>query len=117
MDDGFDTGPVLAWSRVPISDDDDFDTVLPRLVETIPEVLARAFQRVAAGDPGDAQDESRAGYAALFTDDWREIDWARPARAVHNQVRSWIGERGTPRGGLRYAGRAAGTRDEDAAGR
>jgi methionyl-tRNA formyltransferase len=98
MDDGFDTGPVLARSRVPIRDDDDFDTLLPRLVETIPEVLARAFQRVAAGDPGEAQDESRAGYAALFTDDWREIDWARPARAVHNQVRSWIGERGTPRG-------------------
>jgi methionyl-tRNA formyltransferase len=98
MDEGFDTGPVLAQSSVPIGDDDDFDTLLPHLVATVPEVLARAFARVAAGDPGEPQDESRAGYASLFTDDWREIDWARPSRAVHNQVRSWIGARGTPRG-------------------
>jgi methionyl-tRNA formyltransferase len=98
MDEGFDTGPVLARSHVPIGDDDDIDTLLPRLVATVPELLARAFARVAAGDPGEPQDESRAGYAALFTDDWREIDWAQPARAVHNQVRSWVGERGTPRG-------------------
>jgi methionyl-tRNA formyltransferase len=98
MDEGFDTGPVLARSHVPIGDDDDVDTLLPRLVATVPEVLARAFARVAAGDPGEPQDESQAGYAELFTDDWREIDWAQPARAVHNQVRSWVGARGTPRG-------------------
>jgi methionyl-tRNA formyltransferase len=98
MDEGFDTGPILARSVVPIGDDDDIDTLLPRVVATLPEVLAQAFVRVAAGDPGDPQDESRAGYAPLFTDDWREIDWARPARAVHNQVRSWTGARGTPRG-------------------
>ncbi len=60
--------------------------------------MARALARVAAGDPGDPQDEARAFYAELFTDDWREIDWSQPARAVHNQVRSWIGARGTPRG-------------------
>ena len=40
----------------------------------------------------------RAFYAELFDDDWCEIDWSRPARAVHNQVRSWIGGRGTARG-------------------
>jgi methionyl-tRNA formyltransferase len=98
MDEGFDTGPVLARSHVPIGDDDDIDTLLPRMVATVPELLERTFARVAAGDPGEPQDESRAGYAALFTDDWREIDWAQPARAVHNQVRSWVGARGTPRG-------------------
>ena len=54
--------------------------------------------RVAQGDPGDPQDESRAFYADLFTDDWREIDWSQPARTVHNQVRSWLGVRGTARG-------------------
>jgi methionyl-tRNA formyltransferase len=98
MDEGLDTGPVLARSLVPIGDDDDIDTLIPRLVATVPEVLSRAFAGVAAGDPGEPQDESRAGYAPLFTNDWREIDWARPARTVHNQVRSWIGARGTPRG-------------------
>jgi methionyl-tRNA formyltransferase len=98
MDEGFDTGPVLARSPVQIEDEDDIDSLLPRLVATIPELLARTFARVEAGDPGEPQDESRAGHAALFTDDWREIDWGQPARTVHNQVRSWVGARGTPRG-------------------
>jgi methionyl-tRNA formyltransferase len=104
MDEGLDTGPILAQSRVPIGDDDDIDTLIPRLLPTIPDMLAQALARVAAGDPGDPQDEARAGYAPLFTDDWREIDWARPAREVHNQVRSWIGARGTARGAFGESG-------------
>jgi methionyl-tRNA formyltransferase len=98
MDEGLDTGPVLAQAPVPVGDDDDLGSLLPRLIATLPDLLARAMARVAAGDPGDPQDESRAFYADLFTDDWREIDWSRPARAIHNQVRSWVGMRGTPRG-------------------
>jgi methionyl-tRNA formyltransferase len=98
MDEGFDTGPILAQSRIPIGDDDDVDSLFPRLVATVPPMMARAFARVAQGDPGDPQDESRAFYAELFTDDWREIDWSRPARTIHNQVRSWFGIRGTAKG-------------------
>jgi methionyl-tRNA formyltransferase len=60
--------------------------------------MGRALARVAQGDPGDPQDESRAFYAELFTDDWREIDWSQPARAIHNKVRSLFGVRGTARG-------------------
>jgi len=106
MDEGLDTGPIPAQSRVPIGDDDDIDTLFPRLAPTLPDLLTRAFARVAAGDPGDPQDEARAGYAPLFTDDWREIDWARPAREVHNQVRSWIGTRGPARGAFGAIGGA-----------
>lgn len=95
---GFDTGPILAQSRVPIGDDDDLDSLFPRVAATIPEAMGRALARVAQGDPGDPQDESRAFYADLFTDDWREIDWSQPARTIHNQVRSWFGVRGTARG-------------------
>jgi methionyl-tRNA formyltransferase len=100
MDAGFDTGPILAQSRVPIGDDDDINSLFPRVAATIPEAMGRALARVAQGDPGDPQDESRAFYADLFTDDWREIDWSQPARTVHNQVRSWFGVRGTARGAL-----------------
>ncbi len=98
MDEGFDTGPILAQSRVPIGDDDDFGTLTMPLMGTMPGIFGQALARVAQGDPGDPQDESRAFYANLFTDDWREIDWSQPARTVHNQVRSWIGQRGTERG-------------------
>lgn len=104
VDEGFDTGLILAQAPVPIGDDDDIDTILARMAATIPDLVARAFARVATGDPGDAQDEARAFYADTFTDDWREIDWTRPAREVHNQVRSWVGMRGVARGAFGEVG-------------
>ncbi len=60
----------------------------------------QALERVARGDPGDAQDESQATEAGLFEDAWRIIDWSQPARTIHNQVRSWIGLRDIPAGAL-----------------
>jgi methionyl-tRNA formyltransferase len=98
MAEQIDTGPVLAQAPVPIGDDDDFAALIARMFASVPDLLARAFARVAAGEPGDEQDEARAFDARLFEDNWRTIDWTRPARAVHNQVRSWFGLRGVPRG-------------------
>ena len=49
-----------------------------------PRVAARA------GDPGDPQSEEGASWAGHFEDDdYVRIDWSRPARAIHNQVRAW----------------------------
>jgi methionyl-tRNA formyltransferase len=38
-----------------------------------------------------------------FEDEWRTVDWSRPARQVHSQVRSWTGmeSHGHARGELR----------------
>lgn len=86
---GLDTGPILARATLPYNDDDDMDTVFPKLAALLPELWATALPRIAAGDPGDPQDESRSGYAPLFEESYRTIDWFRPAREVHNQVRAW----------------------------
>ena len=96
----FDTGPVLAQARVPITDDDDLSTLMAKLVNHAPGLLRQALERVARGDPGDAQDESQATQAGLFEDAWRIIDWSQPARTIHNQVRSWVGLRDIPLGAL-----------------
>ena len=61
-------------------------------------MLTAALERVARGEPGEVQDETQATYAGLFEDEWRLIDWSRPARAIHNQVRSWLGFREIPAG-------------------
>jgi methionyl-tRNA formyltransferase len=107
MSPDFDTGPILSQVQVHIDDEDDFHSVFSRLIPLLPDLLSRALQRVALGDPGDPQDETAATYAGLFTGDWRTIDWSRPARDIHNQVRSWIGMRDT--GGGAY-GMVAGDR-------
>jgi len=96
----FDTGPVLAQVRVPITDDDDLSTLMAKMVNHAPGLLRQALERVARGDPGDVQDESQATEAGLFEDAWRVIDWSQPARTIHNQVRSWVGFRDIPAGAL-----------------
>ncbi|MBA3450932.1 MAG: methionyl-tRNA formyltransferase [Chloroflexia bacterium] len=96
----FDAGPILAQARVPITDDDDWSTVLPKFTALVPGLLHRALERVARGESGDPQDESQATEAGLFEDAWRVIDWSQPARTIHNQVRSWIGLRDIPPGAL-----------------
>jgi len=96
----FDTGPILAQARIPITDDDDQSTLFPQIVGLAPGLLRLALERVARGDPGDPQDERGATEAGLFEEAWRAIDWGQPARTIHNQVRSWIGLRDIPPGAL-----------------
>ncbi len=96
----FDTGPILAQARVPLTDEDDADTIFPRIEAVIPELLRTALERMARGEVGEPQDEAAATEAGLFEDAWRTIDWGRPARTIHNQVRSWIGFRDIPRGAV-----------------
>jgi methionyl-tRNA formyltransferase len=89
MDESFDTGAILAQAAVPLEDDDHLANLAPKLEGIAGPLLLRALERIAAGDPGDPQDEEEASYAGLMEDEWAEIDWSRTAREVHNQVRSW----------------------------
>jgi methionyl-tRNA formyltransferase len=96
----FDTGPILAQTRIPIADDDDINSLVAKFGPVLPGLLGQALERVARGDPGEAQDEAEATYAGLFDEEWRTIDWDQQARTIHNQVRSWIGQRDIPLGAL-----------------
>ncbi len=86
----FDAGPILAQVRFEIGDDDDVTTLFQKLAATGPALWEAALPRIAAGDPGEPQDEARASYYGKIEDldTWRRIDWSRPAREVHNVVRS-----------------------------
>ncbi|HEU0164159.1 MAG TPA: formyltransferase family protein [Thermomicrobiales bacterium] len=96
----FDTGPILAQGSVPVEDEDDGDALMGKLAPLAVQLLAAALQRVAAGDPGDPQDERLATEAPFFEDAWYRVDWSQPARTVHNQVRSWTGVSGGSHGAL-----------------
>lgn len=89
MDAGFDTGPVLAQATRPLGDDEWLDDLPPKLGAMSEELVPRVFERLAAGDRGDAQDEAAASYAPFFDDDYVAVDWSRPRRELHNQVRAW----------------------------
>jgi methionyl-tRNA formyltransferase len=89
MDEDFDTGGVLAQGTVPLGDDDWMPELQPKLAALSAELLPRAFERIAAGDPGDPQDEAQASYAGFFEDEYSPVDWSRPADELHRQVRAW----------------------------
>jgi methionyl-tRNA formyltransferase len=91
MDAELDTGNLLAQGSVPIEDDDvDIEQFGPKLLGLALELLRPALERIAAGDPGDPQPTEGASWAGHFEDDgYVRVDWGRPARYVHNQVRAW----------------------------
>lgn len=103
----FDAGPVLAQVRVPVTDEDDFDSLFARLLPLIPGVFGEALARVGRGELGEPQDEALASSAPFFEEEWRRIDWSRPAGVIHNQVRSLIELPGQPAGAI---GEVAGSR-------
>lgn len=85
-----DVGSILAQVPVPIDDDDTLDTLLPKYFEAMAPLWAQALPRIASGEPGEPQDESRSSYFGRIEDEaaWKTIDWVQPARTVHNVVRS-----------------------------
>jgi methionyl-tRNA formyltransferase len=91
MDAELDTGAILAQALVPVEDAD--TTVFeigPRILAASLGLLPGVLEKVAAGELGEPQDESLATWAGHFTDDeYAVVDWSRPARAVHDQVRAW----------------------------
>lgn len=98
-----DDGPILAQGAMPLGDDDDIDTVRTWQMTMVPRLLREALARIAADDPGTPQSEADAYVTpGQFEDAWRWLDWSQSARALHGQVRSWVGTRDEPRGALGY---------------
>ena len=90
MDAELDTGPILAQATVPIEDDDcTIEEIGPKLTQASFGLLPQVFERLAAGDPGDPQAEEGATWAGHFGEDYATVDWAQPARKIHDQVRAW----------------------------
>jgi methionyl-tRNA formyltransferase len=90
MTSELDAGPIYAQAAVPIADHEDpaLDGI-ERFNELASGLLAEALARVQAGEPGDEQDESVAGYAGIFEPAYVEVDWSNDARYIHNQTRAW----------------------------
>ena len=90
MDAELDTGPILAQTTVPIEDDDTtIEQIGPKLTQALLALLPQVFERLAAGDPGDPQNEEGATWAGHFGEDYATVDWTQPARKIHDQVRAW----------------------------
>lgn len=88
VDSGVDTGPILAQAGgVPLDGDVTRDSLRERLAPLIRDLLTTALTRVVDGDPGQPQPEVAEQRAGLLEPEFSKVDWSRPAREIHNQVR------------------------------
>ena len=122
MEEGLDTGPVLASRSCAISADDNAGTLHDRLaqinadllgetVDALPDILDRAAP----------QDDSAACYARKITPAEAEIDWNRAATEIDRHIRAFTPTPGAwfngPKGRIRVRGaRLAADDRDDAAG-
>lgn len=88
VDERMDAGPILAIAPTPITPDDDAATLSDRLSKMGAELLREQLPRYVAGDlTPQPQDDAAATMAPLLKKEHGRIDWNKPAREVHNQIR------------------------------
>ena len=88
MEEGLDTGPVSLAERVPVGPDatagEMHDVLSPLGADLITRALAALARESLVFHP---QTETGVTYAHKISKEECRIDWARPAREVHNQIR------------------------------
>jgi methionyl-tRNA formyltransferase len=90
MDEGLDTGPILATVETPIDPEEDAGSLGARLSAMGAEVLPDTLRGLDAGtiDPR-SQDHADVMYAPKLLPDERTIDWSQPADAIVRRVRAF----------------------------
>ncbi len=88
MADGIDTGDMLLRRVVEIGENDNFEIIHDRMAEVGASLLLETVEGLVAGTiTPEPQDHARATHAAKIEREDCALDFARPARAVHNQIR------------------------------
>jgi methionyl-tRNA formyltransferase len=96
MDEGLDTGDIVAQRRIPIHPEEDSVTLHDRLAQlgaellaqTIPDYVARKIQLTPQSAEG-------ASYAPKIKKEDGRIDWNQPARTILNRLRAFTPWPGT----------------------
>ena len=88
MDVGLDTGDMLLVEKMPIEENDNFETVHDKLGALGASTLCKTLERIKAGDlVAVKQDDTGATYAAKIEKEDCLIDFSKSAKAVHDQIR------------------------------
>lgn len=90
MDEGLDTGPMLAWENTPIWPEDDAQTLHDRLATLGADLLVRTLPAFLAGKIVPVvQPAGGACYARKITREDGRVDWTLPAEVVARRIRAF----------------------------
>ena len=88
MDEGMDTGAVLAMRQTPIGSEESAGELSERLSVLGAELLADMLPRFFAGElQASPQDDAKASNAPLLKKSDGEVDWHQSSQRVHDRVR------------------------------
>lgn len=94
LEEGLDTGPVYAYTTVPIGDEATVDELRAALADKGTAMLVDLLEK---GLPEGRRQEGEVTYAAKIDPAELRLDWSRPARELHRIVRlgdAWTTFRG-----------------------
>jgi methionyl-tRNA formyltransferase len=90
MDEGLDTGPMLARVPCPIAADDTAASLHDRLAEIGPPALLATLAELAAGSARPVvQDDSQSCYAPKLDKAEGALDWRLPAAVLDRRIRAF----------------------------
>lgn len=88
MDEGMDTGPVLAMARTPIDPNETGGELALRLSQLGAQLLTEQWSRLLAGTLVPVpQDHARATHAPMLSKEDGNVRWHDSAQQVHDRVR------------------------------
>ncbi len=89
MDEGLDTGDIIMQMPVPIDSSINHGDLESILAATGAELLIDTIRAIQSGSmPRRKQDNSKATYAAMITNEEEKIDWTQAAPHIHAKVRA-----------------------------
>ena len=89
LDDGIDTGDVIAQMPFEIGADDTVKDLLDKIVVIAPDLIADHIDGILeCSGPRSKQDDSLATYTSRRTPADGEIDWSLPNDVIYNFVRA-----------------------------
>ena len=90
MDEGLDTGAMLALAEIPLGADDNAATLHDQLAELGGRLLVDTLAQLARGTIiPQAQDNARATYAAKLKKDEARLDWNTDAELLARRIRAF----------------------------
>jgi len=110
MDEGMDTGAILLKEAVPISEVDNVGIVHDKLAALGARLLVQALDLAGRGELVGTPQDGEPSYAPMLKAQDEIVEWERPVRQLHNQIRGmdpWPGARTTLLGRVLKLWRAA----------
>ncbi|MGH8119967.1 MAG: methionyl-tRNA formyltransferase, partial [Gammaproteobacteria bacterium] len=90
IDEGLDTGPVLARMKCPMATDETAGTLQEKLVALGSECLLNTLNQLSTGDLApEPQEQDLATYARKITKNEGRLDWLKPAAELERLIRAF----------------------------